>query len=133
MVYYSSPGLIPANTSPVCVKAATEPRGIASPVIAVARPLSSSPNQRLQMMFYADRNIGPASEMTNDPTSIDQKWPSNVLICLIQHPAINRKAPRRRVVAADMTVNMRIVKKNIGTAVMPKQRVHKLTWIKGTE
>ncbi len=133
IVYDISPVQIPAKSIPVCTNAVTDPRGIARPVIAVARPLSLSPNHRLQIIFCAERKIGLAKEIMKDPSSIDQKCPSKVLIYLIQQPTIKSEAPIRKVNAADIAVYILIEIKNIGIAVMPKQRVHKLTCIKGTE
>ena len=54
-------------------------------------------------------------------------------IYLVQQPMINNTAPIRNVVAVDIQVYMRMEVKNIGTAVMPKHKVQRLTCINGTE
>jgi len=51
IVYWVSPVSIPENTRPVYAKARTVPIGIDSPLRAVARPRSLSPNHRLHIMF----------------------------------------------------------------------------------
>ena len=64
----------------------------------------------------------------NEPKIIDQNlFPSNVLIYRIQQPIQRKNAPSLNVEAVDITVNIFMLKKNIGTEVIPKQRVHKFT------
>jgi hypothetical protein len=64
----------------------------------------------------------------NEPKIIDQNlFPSNVLIYLIQHPMQRKNAPILNVEAVDITVNIFMLTKNIGTEVIPKQSVHKFT------
>lgn len=115
------------------MKPTTDPSGIESPLSAVARPLSLSPNHLLQIMFCAQRKIGLANEITKEPATIGQNLLlSYVLSCLNQQPTNNTIDPSLKVHALEKIVNIFMLVKNIGTAVIPKHSVHRLTCNSGT-
>ena len=59
-------------------------------------------------------------------------FPSNVDNCRIQHPSKSKTDPNRSIQAAGITVYNFILIKYIGTASIPLDRVHKLTFSRPT-
>jgi hypothetical protein len=87
----------------------------------------------LHRRFCATKKKGPASDTTKKPRIIDQNLlASNVLICLIQQPPHRSRQPILKQVAAENTVYIFILIRNIGTAVTPKHNEHIFTISKET-
>ena len=101
IIFWFSPSLIPAKSTPVIANATIEPMGIARPVIAVAIALSLSPNHLLHKIFYALRKIGPARDMIDVPPKMGQNESPTSVNMRIQPPKVRKKHPNLRTLAVE--------------------------------